>query len=352
MTSDGLKIIKEEEVIEDYITIELPMWQVLKRLDVKEEKIVKPEKIGNKVVNKTVGRRVIYQPVFWKQGIFIYVLAYDTNSKKLYGAFWSASIDPYYNSTVNICLEVKQLTSYTTKTVGGDKVPAPGQTRVKYVRGPDAFGIAIPTHTQYKLNIPPGMPINVDTKRKIWWLVSETDPTDPNSEWEEDSWEIVGYRTVDVDEGLQTGWSSSVHAKWYVYRVKIIMSTFAESSPVYHVILLVYADDTDDEHFSSDYWYPSGGSQVAQKVRNDTSPYTENLFTQVRIRYATVSSQFGSIIDDDIKITLGTSSALTLEEDRGYFQIRVPDWSQVPSQYNYLKIYRISKGFIRAQFSG
>ena len=55
--------------------------------------------------------RWISKQVYVLQDIWVYVIAYDNKEKALYYGSWTASLDPYYNQTVNVIIRVKRYSS-------------------------------------------------------------------------------------------------------------------------------------------------------------------------------------------------------------------------------------------------
>lgn len=353
LTENGARKIAEIDTFDNTVSINIRMWRKLLWVDKKEEKIVKKVNVNGMTINQTVGNRTIYIPVFWKQGIFVYAIAYNNATKKIYTASWSASLDPYYNKTTYIALSIKELGS---TYVHGDKVPKPGQTKTEYKTGPNVCAINIPQYSSYLYNIPKGMPVYCDVKKKNWYMVEGDAPTDPDSLWEEEGWEKSGTTTVYIDSPKSSDWTpGSVSVTWYVYQLKTVYSTSAEVSPVYHVILLAYAVDTGDDRISSKTGFPSGSSTLIDTIaRGDTGSSEYDFATVYYLKVGPFTLSFGAIIGDNTQVSISGSISFDVKVDRGYFKVRVPNWSQVPSEYNNLKVYKVEgkKSQIKAVFTG
>ncbi|RLE94468.1 MAG: hypothetical protein DRN04_03510 [Thermoprotei archaeon] len=354
LTENGAVKIAEICTLKDTATIQIKMWKKLLRIDKKEEKITKQVKIHGVTVNQTIGERIIYLPVFQKYGIFVYAIAYDENLKKIYTASWSASLDPYYNKTTYVSLHIKVLGS---RYVYGENVPEPGQTKTEYKTGPNICAINIPEYVKYLYNIPVGMSVYCSVKKKSWYMVEGEDPTDPNSLWEEEDWENSGTTIVTIDHSASSGWTSGpVSLTWYVHNVKVVHSTVAETTPLYHVMLLSYAvDRPNDDRVSSRIGFPSGSKSLINTIaRGDSGEYPYDFATVYYVRVGPFTITLGAIIGGGAKVSISGSVSFDIKVDRGYFKIKVPDWSQVPSQYNCLKVYEVGgkKSQIKAEFSG
>jgi len=352
LTENGARKIAEIDTFDNTVSINIRMWRKLLWVDKKEEKIVKKVNVNGMTINQTVGNRTIYIPVFWKQGIFVYAIAYNNATKKIYTASWSASLDPYYNKTTYIALSIKELGS---TYVHGDKVPKPGQTKTEYKTGPNVCAINIPQYASYYLHIPDGMPVYCDVKKKDWYLVEGDDPTDPDSLWEEEGWEKSGTTIVYVEDisGAWTDGPASV--TFYVHRLKTIHSTSAETTPVYHVILLSYAVDTGEDYVSSKRGFPSGSLTFINVItRGDSNPRKYVFATVHYFKTGPYRVSFRAIIDKGVRVSISGSISFDIKVDRGYFKVRVPNWSQVPSEYNNLKVYKVGgkKSQIKAVFTG
>ena len=108
LTAEGIKPIAERLVQPNRYSYLLPIqYSLIPSLRLK----FMAWKIPDGYTRLKANGRWISKQVYVLQDIWVYVIAYDNKEKALYYGSWTASLDPYYNQTVNVIIRVKRYSS-------------------------------------------------------------------------------------------------------------------------------------------------------------------------------------------------------------------------------------------------
>ena len=103
LTENGIKIIYEKTLtplLTSSLSVRFKVWRTWR---------------GYTKVKES--ERWIRKSLFMYQNIWVYTIAYDKEAKRIYYGSWTASLDPYYNQTVNIELKVKAFHSSQVRQI-------------------------------------------------------------------------------------------------------------------------------------------------------------------------------------------------------------------------------------------
>jgi len=340
LTAEGIKVIEKvfvKPTEEDLVCVNVRM---LKKL------------IGYRYVwenGKPVEKILIYRAY----GTFIYAVAYDPKTRTFYYGSWTRSINPYYNRTVNAVVKVK---AYHSTEVTAKDVPDIGQSSSFHKERYTICAAKIPGYTAWReVYIPAGMQIPIDSWEKEYWTESSY-PREPDTVWYEEPWEKSGTTTVTTDTEFGPSRADGpLSIRHYLYKVKYIMATTGEINPgaFSYVIVKVYAVDTDDNTIGSETpWYPPNitPTEVGSIARPDPGPLKFSIGIAVHPTQVSYSTTFRAVAPD-YETTVEISETFTYEIKEGYISIGVGSWDEVPSEYNYLRIYQYKKGLLEAKFT-